>query len=230
MKVATNSVSGRSYRSDYSGSRRSARSYDSRSRSRSPGSRSYSSRSRRSRSYSPGSRSYSSRRSSRSGSYSRRSYSSRSHSRRSYSSRSRSSRSNSRRGSPPGGAENGDLKLSAWEALQNQANVQEEEKADLKFYLTLRGLKLAKVGGWGWGGKSKPYFQVSYHALGTTPPWQPVYTSEAIEGESNPQWKPANMALDLLCDNVSVLKKRAFHLKTLAPPSSPPFLGYGSVH
>lgn len=89
------------------------------------------------------------------------------------------------------------MKSSAWEALQSQADVEEEEIADLKFYLTLRGLKLPNVKGW--FGKAAPYFQLSAHSVGTSQMWQPVYTSEAIEGELNPQWKPASMTLDLLC-------------------------------
>ncbi|CAB9504626.1 Copine-3 [Seminavis robusta] len=34
----------------------------------------------------------------------------------------------------------------------------------------------------------------------TAQPWTPVYTSEAIEGELEPSWKPASMGVDLLCD------------------------------
>ena len=202
----------RSDRSGYSQSQRSdsrsrgSRSYDSRSLSRSrsrSGSRSYSSRG----SSWSGSRSYS-RRSYSSRSYSRRSYSSRSYSHRSYSSRSYSrsrsprsdrSRSNGSYSRHSGGSnDKGALKSSAWEALQTQATAEEEEMADLKFYVTLRGLKLANVRGW-LGGKTAPFYQLSAHSVGTSQMWQPVYTSEAIEGDLNPQWKPASMSLDLLC-------------------------------
>ena len=51
----------------------------------------------------------------------------------------------------------------------------------------------------GWFGKTAPFFQISAHSVGTSQIWQPVYTSEAIEGELNPMWKPASMSLSALC-------------------------------
>jgi len=66
-------------------------------------------------------------------------------------------------------------------------------------HLNLRGIKLKNTEGL--FGKSDPFFEISAKveaAGGLT--WQPVYRSEHVNNDLNPNWKPCSLDMSRLCD------------------------------